>query len=235
MAEDSESIWAIIPAAGLGTRMAENAVLGCKELVQIGGITMLERTIQEVESAGINNIVVVSSPNKPAIDTALKNRDVHIVHQEHPRGLVDAVRYGRTLAGGSPCLVALPDVMFTDVNPSKKLCERFQGDCLLTIVQTEVPWANHLKDTGRVTKMDDEYILDLAGKNPDEPFPIGEFRITGRAIWTDAFWNVVEDDEVAALRILASTRKLRASFVKTPYIDVGLTVGYKYAQSVFNQ
>jgi hypothetical protein len=46
---------------------------------------------------------------------------------------------------------------------------------------------------------------------------------------------VVEDDEVAALRILASARKLRASFVKTPYLDVGLTVGYKYAQSVFNQ
>ena len=60
MAEYSEPIWAIIPAAGLGTRMAENAVLGCKELVQVGGITMLERTIQEVELAGIDNIVVLS-------------------------------------------------------------------------------------------------------------------------------------------------------------------------------
>ena len=235
MAEDLESIWAIIPAAGLGTRMAENAVLGCKELVQVGGITMLERTIQEVELAGIENVVVVSSPNKPAIDAALKNRGVHIVHQDGPNGLVDAVRCGRILSGNSPCLVALPDVMFTDVNPSKKLCERFQGECLLTIVQTEAPWANHLKDTGRVTKMDGEYILDLAGKSPDLPFPIGDFRITGRAIWTDAFWNVVDDDEVAALRILASARKLRASFVKTPYLDVGLTIGYKYAQSVFNQ
>jgi UTP-glucose-1-phosphate uridylyltransferase len=235
MAEDSGSIWAIIPAAGLGTRMAENAVLGCKELVEVGGITMLERTIQEVESAGINNIVVVSSPNKPAIDAVLENRGVHIVHQNEPRGLVDAVRQGRILSGNNPCLVALPDVMFTGGNPSKKLCEKFQGDCLLTIVQTESPWADHLKDTGRVTKMDGEYILDLSRKNPDEPFPIGKFRITGRAIWTDAFWEEVEDDEVTALLTLASARKLRASIVKMIYLDVGLTVGYKYAQAIFNQ
>ena len=63
--------WAVIPAAGLGTRMAKNAVLGCKELIEVGGESMLERTIQEIENAGIENIVVVSSPNKPAIDAAL--------------------------------------------------------------------------------------------------------------------------------------------------------------------
>ena len=67
----SESpIWAVVPAAGLGTRMAENAVLGCKELVEINGKTMLEHTILELEKAGIEHIVIVSSPNKPAIDQA---------------------------------------------------------------------------------------------------------------------------------------------------------------------
>ena len=66
--------WAVIPAAGLGTRMSENAVLGCKELIEIGGLTMLERTIREVEDAGINKIIVISSPNKPAIDAELDGR-----------------------------------------------------------------------------------------------------------------------------------------------------------------
>ena len=68
MAEEDDVNWAVIPAAGLGTRMSENAVLGCKELIEIGGLTMLERTIREVEDAGINKIIVISSPNKPAID-----------------------------------------------------------------------------------------------------------------------------------------------------------------------
>ena len=235
MAEGSDAIWAIIPAAGLGTRMMENAILGCKELVEVGGISMLERTIQEVEEAGIDQIVVVSSPNKPAIDTALRNRGVQIVHQEEPKGLVDAVRCAKTRTGGSPCLVALPDVMFIGSNPSAILCEEFQGDCILTVVQTESPWADHLCDTGRVTKLEQEYILGISDKNPSEPFPIGENRITGRAIWTEAFWNVAENDEVAALRKLAATRKLRASVVKTAYVDVGLPIGYEYAQSIFNR
>ena len=37
MAEEDDVNWAVIPAAGLGTRMAENAVLGCKELIEVGG------------------------------------------------------------------------------------------------------------------------------------------------------------------------------------------------------
>ena len=52
MAEEDDVNWAVIPAAGLGTRMSENAVLGCKELIEVGGLTMLERTIREVEEAG---------------------------------------------------------------------------------------------------------------------------------------------------------------------------------------
>ena len=235
MAEGNRVNWAIIPAAGLGTRMAENAILGCKELVEVGGLTMLERTIREVENAGIQNIVVVSSPNKPAIDAALADRGVHIVHQDEPRGLVDAVRCGRILADDSDCLIALPDVMFTERNPSEKLCDEFQGDCVLAIVKTESPWADYLCDTGRVTKLNGTQILDISEKKPSDPFPIGEYRITGRAIWTQAFWDVAENDEVAALRILASAGNLRASIVKTDYIDVGLPIGHQYAQTIFNR
>ena len=231
----SDSIWAIIPAAGLGTRMVENAVLGCKELVQVGGISMLERTIREVEEAGIEQIVVVSSPNKPAIDLALENRGVQIVHQMKPSGLVDAVRCARILTGDSPCLIALPDVLFTDSNPSAILCNQFVGDCILAIVEAEEPWANHLCDTGRITELEGDYILGISDKYQGQPFPLGQKRITGRGIWTEAFWNVAEEDEVEALRVLASKGFLRAVLVKTPYIDVGLPVGYEYAQAIFNQ
>ena len=68
MAGGVDVIWAVIPAAGLGTRMAENAILGCKELVEVDGLTMLERTINEVEEAGIEQIVddlVVVVPSGP--------------------------------------------------------------------------------------------------------------------------------------------------------------------------
>jgi UTP-glucose-1-phosphate uridylyltransferase len=234
MAEEGVVEWAVIPAAGLGTRMTENAVLGCKELIEIGGLTMLERTIQEVEDAGIKQIVVVSSPNKPAIDAELEGRGVEIVHQMQPNGLVDAVRCARSQTD-SPCLVALPDVLFTDANPSMILCNEFDGSTRLAVVEAASPWVEHLGDTGRVTEIEGDRILGISDKHPGQPFPLGEIRITGRAIWTKAFWDVAEDNEVEALRRLATEQILTASFVKTTYIDVGLTVGYEYAQSIINQ
>ena len=235
MAEEQDVNWAVIPAAGLGTRMSENAVLGCKELIEIGGLTMLERTIREVEDAGIEQIIVISSLNKPAIDTALEDRGVKIVHQMQPNGLVDAVRCARSLTAGSPCLVALPDVLFTDTNPSMILCNEFDGSTRLAVVEAASPWVEHLCDTGRVTEIEGNRILGISNKHPNRPFPLGEIRITGRAIWTEAFWNVAKDNEVEALRRLAAEQILSASFVKTTYIDVGLTVGYEYAQSIFNR
>ena len=235
MAGPSTPFWAIIPAAGLGTRMEKNAVLGCKELIEINGKTMLEHTIEELENAGINQIVVVSSPNTPAIDEALAKRGVKIVHQEQPTGLVDAVKCAHKITGTGACLIALPDVMFTENNPSSQLITSFAGDTLLATVQVEAPWGLQLKDTGRITEMCDTKIIAISDKHPERNFPIGEFRITGRAIWTEAFWEIENGDEVSTLRRLASMRKLSACHVKTEYIDVGNPKGYIYAQSIFNR
>ena len=227
--------WAVIPAAGLGTRMAENAVLGCKELVEINGKSMLEHTIQELEKAGIEKIVVVSSPNKPAIDDALLGRGVEITHQAEPNGLIDAIKSARHITGKEPCLIALPDVMYTNVNPSKVLLSEYSGDTLLTVVNVEMPWGKQLSDTGRIIKIDKTKIVEISDKNPEKPFPIGEFRITGRAIWNDDFWNYENGNEVSTLRTLASMGKLSASIVKTEYIDLGHSIGYQYAQTIFNR
>ena len=235
MAGSNPPFWAVIPAAGLGTRMAENAVLGCKELVQVGGKTLLEHTIEELENAGIKQIVVVSSPSKPAIDNAIMNRGVKIVHQAEPKGLVDAVKCAREIMGSGPCLIALPDVLFPDANPSAELIASFDGETLLAVIQVEAPWGLQLKDTGRVTELHENKILAISDKFPNREFPLGQYRITGRAIWTEAFWEIEEDDEVSTLRCLGSLQKLSACFVKTKYIDVGNSKGYKYAQSIFNQ
>ncbi len=215
--------------------MAENAVLGCKELVQVGGKTLLEHTIEELENAGIKQIVVVSSPSKPAIDNAIMNRGVKIVHQAEPKGLVDAVKCAREIMGSGPCLIALPDVLFPDANPSAELIASFDGETLLAVIQVEAPWGLQLKDTGRVTELHENKILAISDKFPNREFPLGQYRITGRAIWTEAFWEIEDDDEVSTLRCLGSLQKLSACFVKTKYIDLGNPKGYKYAQSIFNK
>ena len=125
--------------------------------------------------------------------------------------------------------------MFIDANPSADLMANFAGETILAVVQVEAPWGSQLRDTGRVIEMQGTKILAIAGKKPDENFPIGELRITGRAIWTEAFWKNHDNSEVSTLRKLASEQKLSSTIVKTKYIDVGNPEGYNYAQEIFNR
>ena len=74
-------LWAVIPAAGLGTRMAENAVLGCKELVKSQWNNDVGTYHPRTRKLRFQHIVVVSSPNKPAIDEAMESR-----RQNRPSG-----------------------------------------------------------------------------------------------------------------------------------------------------
>ncbi len=136
----------VITAAGLGLRMADHAVHGCKELITIAGRSMLLRTIDELRSAGITDIVVVTSPTKPGIAEHLEHAgdmergDVRLVEQPTPRGLVDAVSIAVAASTTSPdpaaaahggsgnlhaaVLVAFPDILFKGhPNPTAALLE----------------------------------------------------------------------------------------------------------------
>jgi len=104
-----------------------------KELLPIGGRPAIDWILDEAAIAGIERVVVVSNPAKPAIERYLaEGRRVHrrypvaeqlglldsepmrpleveIVHQREPRGLGDAVRVGRHAVGDEPLAVLLPD------------------------------------------------------------------------------------------------------------------------------
>ncbi|MEE2812715.1 MAG: NTP transferase domain-containing protein [Candidatus Thermoplasmatota archaeon] len=226
---------AVIPAAGLGSRMADLIVDGCKELLEIGGITMLERTIRELEEAGIQRIIVISSPSKQSIDEACHLRGVEVVHQQEPRGLVDAVLCAKEYYGNSPIVVALPDVLIPSNNVTQDIIQAYRGNTILATVEAAAPWCDLLCDTGRVIKMVDHQIRELAEKNKNEKFPLGEIRIMGRYIWNSEFMDRCGEGEIPALQELAKLGKLDACNVITEYIDVGLPDGYSYAQSLFNR
>src|SRR5512144_148397 len=59
---------AVIPAAGLGTRFLPATKAVPKELLPIIDTPALQLIIDEAVGAGIDRIVIVTSPNKPAIE-----------------------------------------------------------------------------------------------------------------------------------------------------------------------
>ena len=129
--------YAIIPTAGLGTRMLPLSKAVPKELLPLGNRPSIAYVIDEAIQAGIKTIVLVNHAQKSAIenyfdinaelDTQLRTKgkddladslnflpdDVRIisVRQGRPLGLGHAVLQGRAVVGDNPFAVLLPDVV----------------------------------------------------------------------------------------------------------------------------
>ena len=240
-------MWGVIPAAGRGSRMEEHHVDGCKELIEIGGRSMLLRTVDELVAAGVTGIAVVTSPEKPAIAEALADfdaADLEFVEQSEPEGIVDALRKAREVVGDE-MLVASPDNLFIGHPcPSAELlaAHRLTGKTVIGAVQVKSPWGELLSDTGRIDSLNpgasgELLITGICEKQKDRPFPMdGEnWRCTGRMLLTSRFWEEPDGDDVQMLNSLAAEGELVAAPIAAAYIDIGLPEGLAYANSWLNR
>lgn len=132
---------AVIPVAGLGTRMLPATKAIPKEMLPIVDKPLIQYIVNECVAAGIKEIVLVTHSSKNAIEnhfdksfeleTTLENRvkrqlldeiqaicpkDVTIMHvrQGEAKGLGHAVLKARPLVGENPFAVVLPDVLIDD-------------------------------------------------------------------------------------------------------------------------
>ena len=130
---------AIIPAAGLGTRMLPFSALAAKELVPLGTRPAIQWVLEEAAQVGASGAVVVLSPHKRTLRTFLEGYQrpayanyeeskrwqdlldrlpITIVEQPRPNGLGDALLRGRDAAKGSDddsrWYLMYPDNIITD-------------------------------------------------------------------------------------------------------------------------
>lgn len=138
---------AIIPVAGLGTRMLPATKAIPKEMLTLVDKPLIQYVVSECVAAGIKDIVLVTHSSKNAIEnhfdtsfeleTMLEKRvkrqlleevrsicpkDVTIMHvrQGNAKGLGHAVLCGRPLVGNEPFAVVLPDVLLADFSANQK-------------------------------------------------------------------------------------------------------------------
>ncbi len=134
---------AVIPVAGLGTRMLPATKAIPKEMLPIVDKPLIQYIVNECVSAGIKEIVLVTHSSKNAIEnhfdksfeleTTLESRvkrqlldeiqaicpkDVTIIHvrQGEAKGLGHAVLKARPIIGEQPFVVILPDVILDDAS-----------------------------------------------------------------------------------------------------------------------
>lgn len=126
---------AVIPAAGLGTRLLPVTKAVPKELLLVVDRPAIQYVVEEAVASGIEEIIFVTSPSKngivaylspaPELDAWLATQGkadlladlnrllsrirVTCVFQEQPLGLGHAVLCARDAVGDEPCIVILPD------------------------------------------------------------------------------------------------------------------------------
>ena len=132
---------AIIPVAGLGTRMLPATKAIPKEMLPIVDKPLIQYVVNEAIEAGIKEIILVTHSSKNSIENhfdtsfeleatlearvkrqllteiqAICPKDVTIMHvrQGQAKGLGHAISCARPLVGDSPFTVILPDVIIDD-------------------------------------------------------------------------------------------------------------------------
>src|SRR5579871_1985877 len=109
---------AILPAAGKGTRM-KSVASGSKELLPVAGKPVLAHVLDEALAAGVDDCMVVLSPNKPDLKAFVESHGrVSSVVQESADGLAPAMLRANRF---EPTLLLLPDTIFWPSSPSGRL------------------------------------------------------------------------------------------------------------------
>lgn len=109
-------------AAGFGTRMGRLTAERPKPLIEVGGRTLLDRTLDLATAAGVDRIVVNSHYRADQIEDHLSGRPITISHEE-PEILDTGGGLKRALSalGSQPVFTANPDAVFTGRNPFEEL------------------------------------------------------------------------------------------------------------------
>jgi UTP--glucose-1-phosphate uridylyltransferase len=150
---------AIIPAAGLGTRMQHLADAQSKEMLHIGGRPMISYAIQEAVISGLEELYIIINSRKDNLRRYLESEDMKrdiqashgqdisplrltFIEQPTPLGSGDAIYRARELIGDEPIALMMPDfVLFGDIPALKQLIplyKRFRCDVVgLLLLQGE--------------------------------------------------------------------------------------------------
>ena len=103
----------VLPAAGFGTRMRVVDPGLPKELLPLGGTTVLGLAVREAELAGIQDVTVVIRQGKEVLREYLEGLDTpcsfSFVYQQEQLGECDAIACARDLVGEADFAVLYPD------------------------------------------------------------------------------------------------------------------------------
>ena len=214
---------AVFPVAGLGTRFLPVTKAGPKEMLPIVDKPLIQYVVEEAISAGITELIFVTSGRKRAIedyfdsnyelesrleqlgkyDTLSTVRNIvpdHVkfvyVRQTHPRGLGDAVLCAKHVVRDRPFAVLLADDI---IDSGERTCMQDMVD-VFSKTQTSVLAVEEVpqKDTnkyGIVSLVKNSNRIKAIIEKPEPSEAPSNLAVTGRYILTPDIFALLEKTE----------------------------------------
>lgn len=213
---------AVIPAAGLGTRMLPAAKAVPKEMMPIVDEPAIQYLVEEAVASGITDILIITNRDKDAIEdyfdyspeyetrltasgkTAMLERirrvanlaNIQFVRQKQARGLGHAVRCAKSFVGNEPFAVMYGDDIIDAEKPTTgemiKLYEKYS----LPVLGVQTVSREQIKKycTLDAEKLSDRVysVRDMIEK-PTEEQIITQLAILGRVILTPDIFDILDN------------------------------------------
>lgn len=193
---------AVIPAAGMGTRVQEITRGLPKEMLPIGGRPMISYAIQEAALCHLAEIYIIINKQKAALRRYLESanlaKDIRsdlqgpamtlpcltFIDQPQPLGSGEAIFRARALIGEEPFALLMPDFVFFGRKPSLAhlipLHEKFNGD-IVGLIEVNGKDAQGFGNVGMVQGQELEpgivAIRDITGKSANPLILRGEEQV----------------------------------------------------------
>lgn len=254
-------VTAVLPAAGLGTRLRPLTEHVPKELLPIGRMPVIGHVLEEVSQAGIQRAKVVVSPAKDMVkaycgDGSRWGLSCTYCVQSSMRGVGDAVLCAVRDGAQPPLLVAFADCAIlrqrgTTTPPAvRRLVEAFMAsDSDAAVLCEEVPWerVRHygvLQPSVRTTDVSQPFRIHGVIEKPSREAAPSNLVVAGRWILGERVVTRLLHDAPKATGELGITESVQAllqedgqviAVVLGPYerrLDVGNVESYLEAQAL---
>ena len=212
---------AIIPAAGLGTRLLPNTKSIPKEMLPLVDKPVLQYIVEEAVAAGVEELLIITNRGKSPIedyfdyapdlearlltDGKLKEAatvrsvadmaDVYFVRQKETKGLGHAVWRAKSFVGDEPFAVLLgDDIMLSETPVLKQLVDAAEANSCSAIAIREFPGEEICKYSSvkLEEKLSDRvYRIGDMNEKPTMAERLSNFAIMGRYVLTPAIFDIL--------------------------------------------
>ncbi len=211
---------AILPAAGLGTRFLPATKASPKEMLPIVDKPLIQYAVEEAESCGINDFIVITGKHKRAIEdhfdqayeleevlrkngkekllreiNSFKHLDFAFIRQGVALGLGHAIYCARHFVGDEPFAVILSDDLIppseTLLGDMLKLYDELKGPVVALMKVPRSEIASYGVIEGTEERSGVYRVKDLVEKPSPEEAP-SELAVIGRYILTPEIFEVLE-------------------------------------------